>query len=130
MATELLDANQVIKKVYDPPTESLNVNATVVAQDITLVVDINQADDSILVYGKDATAVNRPINVDTDGSVFTKTLNNIIQKKYDTIQVTSKNANGPTGLVYRNGGLSGSIVAVGTITYDIDGDFQSFEVVQ
>lgn len=69
MSTKDLDADQVIKKVYDPPTESLKVNATVVAQDITLIVEIDQADDSILVYGQDSGGTNRAIRTDTDGEL-------------------------------------------------------------
>lgn len=68
MSTTVLDANQVIKKVYDEPTESLKVNATVVAQDITLIVDIDEADDSIQIYGNDG-SVNRAIKTDSDGNL-------------------------------------------------------------
>lgn len=44
---------------------------------------------------------------------------------FDTIQVVSKTANGPTSIVSK---LSGTIVQTITITYDIDGDFVSAAV--
>jgi hypothetical protein len=44
---------------------------------------------------------------------------------YDTLQVTTKTANGPTQIVSKTGGLAGTTVQTLNIVYDIDGDFQS-----
>jgi hypothetical protein len=44
---------------------------------------------------------------------------------YDTLQVTSKTADGPTQIVSKTGGLAGTIVQTLNIVYDVDGDFQS-----
>lgn len=98
-----------------------------------LAISIDSSSDSILVVGtEDGTpsGTQHVIATDTDGSVFTKTLNNLIHKKYDTVQITAKTTNGPTAVVYRDGGLSGTIVATAALTYDIDGDFQTITVVE
>lgn len=68
MGTNLLDADQVIKAVFDEPTQSLKTTATLVASDITIVVAIDEADDSIQVYGSDG-ASNRAIKTDSDGNL-------------------------------------------------------------
>lgn len=65
-----------------------------------------------------------------EGTLKVSNLNSLVSKKYDTIEVTSKTGFGPTSIVYRLGGLSGTVVAVSIITYDIDGDFKSIEVAQ
>jgi hypothetical protein len=44
---------------------------------------------------------------------------------YDTLQVVTKTADGPTQIRSRLGGLTGTIVQTLNIVYDIDGDFQS-----
>lgn len=46
----------------------------------------------------------------------------IINFKYDAFEVTSKTVDGPTEVQYFIGGLSGTLIATITITYDIDGD--------
>jgi len=47
---------------------------------------------------------------------------------YDALTVQSKTADGPTLIVSRTGGVSGTIVQSLTITYDVDGDFETAAV--
>lgn len=61
-----LDANQVIKRVYDTDTESLRTLATVAIGDITVAVDLDADEDSV--------SIGNPTNGDTlyinpDGSI-------------------------------------------------------------
>lgn len=44
---------------------------------------------------------------------------------YDTLQVVSKTADGPTQIVSKTGGLAGTVVQTLNIIYDVDGDFES-----
>jgi hypothetical protein len=63
-----LDSSQVIQNVYDEPNNRLRVDASLSASSVTLVVAIDQASDSILVYGWDGTA-NQKIKTDSSGEL-------------------------------------------------------------
>lgn len=63
------------------------------------------------------------------GSVSTLETSGLVPKIFDTIQVTSYNANNdPLVAVYRTGGAAGTVVATLTITYD--GTFRITQVVR
>jgi hypothetical protein len=109
-------------------------SATVNLGDVSIGTDgyNTSTPDSMNVTGSldgTKTGVKRSVRVDTDGNVITKVINQAVQRKFDNVKVVAKNANGPVSLEYRDGGPSGTLVATGTITYDIDGDFEQFTVV-
>lgn len=71
MATTQLDANQVIKRVYDPETESLKTTASAVFPGGQIEVDINAEEDSIAISDGTNTLVVNPdgsINVNIDST--------------------------------------------------------------
>ena len=48
----------------------------------------------------------------------------LIDFEYDSLEVTSKTDDGPTGISFYEGNLT-TLVATMTITYDVDGDIQT-----
>lgn len=53
----------------------------------------------------------------------------LVKAEFDYVAVTAKNGAGdPTTIVYKTGGSGGTTVATLTITYDVDGDFESATV--
>lgn len=63
-----LDEQQIMQQVYDETNHALRVSATIVAEIGELAVEIDQSNDSILIYGNDGTT-NRPIRTKSDGTV-------------------------------------------------------------
>jgi hypothetical protein len=51
--------------------------------------------------------------------------NGLLNFAYDAFDVISKTIDGPTVIRYYTGGLSGTLVATITITYDVDGDIDT-----
>lgn len=99
------DSSQVIKAVYDVPTNSINTN--IVGGNIT----ISAADDSIKIGdGTDFLAVN------TDGSLNVLVQNAGIPVKYDYFVATYPNDTTEI-FTYKTGGSSGTIVSTVTIVY-------------
>lgn len=78
------------------------------------------------------TATNNPgtLKFDSDKNadrVFD--IGKLVKAEFDYISVTAKNGSGdPTTIVYKTGGSGGTTVATLTITYDVDGDFESATV--
>jgi len=55
-----------------------------------------------------------------DGSAWQRASGGLVPSAFDTIQITSYNANNdPLVVVYRTGGAAGTVVATLTITYDV-----------
>lgn len=49
--------------------------------------------------------------------------------EYDALEITEKDGNdNPTEITYYVGGLSGTVVATQTLTYDGSGNFESLEI--
>jgi len=61
-----LDANQVIKRVYDEDTESLRTLATVAVADITFDVNLDADNDSVSIGNPDN---SNTLNINGDGSI-------------------------------------------------------------
>ena len=76
-----LDANQVIKRVYDEDTESLRTLATVAVADITFEVNLDADNDSVSIGN---TNNGNTLNVNSDGSI-----NVNIQEPGSTTEVQS-----------------------------------------
>lgn len=70
MTLSRLDAAQIIQSAYDEPNNRIRVDANLSFNGAAAEVYIDQADDSILVYGRDSGAVNRPILTTTSGAVI------------------------------------------------------------
>lgn len=60
-----LDANQVIKSIYEEAENRIRVNA---AFSGTIEVNLDESTDSVQIFGNDGT-VNRAIKTDTDGNI-------------------------------------------------------------
>jgi hypothetical protein len=68
MSTKL-DANQVIREIYDEPNNRIRVDAEVQASIGDLEVSINKDEDSIAVYGTDG-STQRQLKTDTAGKLL------------------------------------------------------------
>ena len=63
-----LDFAQIIKKVYDSASNRLRVDSAVTISSVTMEVNIDEADDSIVVFGNDG-ATNRALKTDSSGEL-------------------------------------------------------------
>jgi hypothetical protein len=70
MSTKL-DANQVLKKVYDEESQRLNTNAIAHVSNISISVDIDKDDDSIAVYNSDGSEIDLDVALSTRASEST-----------------------------------------------------------
>lgn len=66
--TTKLDAAQVIQQAYDEANNRIRTDASLSASSVTVFVDIDEADDSIVVYGNDG-STNRVIRTDANGEL-------------------------------------------------------------
>jgi hypothetical protein len=74
MPVTKLDAAQVIQHAYDEANNRIRTDATLSASSVTVTVDIQETDDSILVYGNDG-STNRAIRTDALGRTVTVSTN-------------------------------------------------------
>lgn len=69
--------------------------------------------------------LGRYLDSSTD-SVSSKRLNALVTEPYDTVQLATYNAAGdPLTVLYRQGGVAGTIIATLTLTYNGDGTLAS-----
>lgn len=140
MAGTKLDADQVLKLVYDETEKALkttgsgggpgngltNTELRASPLDInvltnpptTVVIDSN--DDSIAIGDRDTGDL---LKVNPDGSALVSTMNQLVPENFNGVFITSKNGNGDPLIVQYKQGLT--IVATLTLSYDIDGDLES-----
>lgn len=123
MAITKLDANQVIKDVYDEVENRLRVDAEVTAVIGDIEVHIDQASDSIRIG--DGTDLITGTNVDGKIGLDVNVLNpiGIFTLPYDSITATYPTT---TQEVYKSriGGISGAVQETATVNYtDATKDF-------
>lgn len=117
-----LDANQVIRSVYEVDKNCLRVciDGTIDGPGGGIEVVIDHTNDSIRLG--DGTNLTTATVSGSKVGLDVISLNELVPTGFDDVEVTTKNADGcPTQVIYRN---SSSIVATLDITYDVDGDFQ------
>lgn len=100
-----LDANQVIKKVYDDDTESLRTLATVAVADITFDVNLDVEDDGVTI-GQDGE------NIGPSNPLYTQTTNGNLETTQQTVLAELQTANS-------------SLEAIETAIESIDTDFNT-----
>lgn len=83
MSTKL-DANQVIKHVFDEPNLSLRTTAVAVISDVTVNVDIDASEDSIAIKNG-----NNQLAVNSDGSINVRTTQGVVSSYYNEIENVS-----------------------------------------
>lgn len=79
MSTKL-DANQVIKQVFDEPNLSLRTTAVAVISDVTVNVDIDASEDSIAIKNG-----NNQLAVNSDGSINVRTTQGVVTSSYNEV---------------------------------------------
>lgn len=105
-----LDANQVIKTVFDESTGTLKTNVQAVVSGGTEVI-ISHVDDSIKIGdGTDFAAI------DTDGSIQTRQVAQLVPFKWDYVAATYP-AGDTEVYTFKSGGSGGSTVATVTVVY-------------
>lgn len=65
MSTNLLNGENILRKVYDPPTQSLKTNVTAIVPPGTITVAISDVDDSIKIGDGSGTY----LDINPDGSI-------------------------------------------------------------
>ncbi len=110
----LLDAGQIVKRVYDEANDRIRVDAEVTANiSGSQEVIINANDDSIAVRGS---VSGNELEPNLDGSINTLVLNSAVPVKWDAFSMTTPNATTEV-YAYKTGGLAGTLVATLTVVY-------------
>jgi hypothetical protein len=91
-----LDANQVIKRVYDRDTESLRTLSTVGIGDITVDIDLDADQDSVSIGNPDN---SNTLDINADGSINVNVLNGTGVVTRSTYAEISGLTTGVTGTV-------------------------------
>lgn len=139
MAGTKLDADQVLKLVYDEAEQALKTTGSSgpgggltdaelrasplevdVVSSTPQAIVIDAADDSIAIGDRDTGDTQK---VTPDGEALVNTMNQLVPEKFNGVFITLKNGNGdPLTVEYRQGI---TVVATLTMRYDIDGDLES-----
>ena len=99
-----LDADQCIKRAFDPLTDRLRVDTeATINLSGNLEVNLDNSDDDVLVYGNDGT-INRKIKTDTSGKLqinaeLTTATPTRITASITTVTILASNANRRTARV-------------------------------
>jgi hypothetical protein len=141
-----LDANQVIKHVFEEGTDRLRVDAQVSATISDVAIADATTGDTAVVNPNGSLDVNvvNPINVNisaasgdniaisnnsgtafmavnADGTINTRMSNTLVTSPYDYVGLINSTISGQTVVttaVYKLGGASGALVATLTLAYD------------
>ncbi len=119
-------ANQVLEIAQ---LTAINANTAergqeTMANSFPVVIASNQSAVPVSISGV-ATEAKQDTQITIANSMNAKLGATFFTLAYDTLEVVTKTADGPTQIVSRVGGLAGAIQQTLDIVYDVDGDFES-----